>query len=66
MWYGRWAAVWSVSKDEGEGELWVMVILCCRSVCVAMYDGCLVGIVEDVGIWYGWKSGFSVGYIECL
>ena len=43
-----------------------MVILCCRSVCVAMYDGCLVGIVEDVGIWYGWKSGFSVGYIECL
>ena len=35
---------------------------------VAMYDGCLVGIVEDVGIWYGWKSGSErlVGYIECL
>ena len=33
-----------------------------------MYDGCLVVIVEDVGILYGWKSGFGrfVGYIERL
>ena len=22
-----------------------------------MYDGCLVGMMEDVEIWYGWKSG---------
>ena len=45
---------------------WVMIVRWCRSVCVAMYDGCLVGIVENVGIWYGWKSGFGrlVGYIE--
>ena len=39
-----------------------------------MYGGCLVGkawrwcLVEDVGTWYRWKSGFgrTVGYIECL
>ena len=43
-------------------------------MCVAMYDGCLVGkacwwcLVEDVGTWYRLKSGFGrlVGYIECL
>ena len=33
-----------------------------------MYDRWLFSIVEDVGIWYGWNSGFGrlVGYIECL
>ena len=28
---------------------WVMVVQWCRSVCVVMYDGCFVGVVEDVG-----------------
>ena len=33
-----------------------------------MMGVCLVGMVEDAGIWYGWKSGSGrlVGYIECL
>ena len=73
MWCGRWDLVWSVSKGEGEdkGELclngwWLSdgVDLCvCCDVC-----GCLVRMVEDVAIWYGWKSGSGrlVGYIECL
>ena len=47
------------------GDGYPMVYIC---VCVAIYDGCLVGMVEDVGIWYGWKNGFwkLVGYIEGL
>ena len=37
-------------------------------MCVAMYDGCFVGMVEDVEIWCGWKSGSGrlIEYIECL